>query len=65
MSLWCENCGKACHAQMFTNDHLGSDCCEGYLLRRLTDNEEGEIIGEMLDELAPAQRAIVNRLSGI
>lgn len=50
MSLYCENCGKACEATIHTNDHVGSDCCEGYLLRRLTDSEADDVFAELVEE---------------
>lgn len=51
VTLRCENCGKPCRAMLRGHDApLGSDCCEGYLLRRITDDEEGDIIAALYAE---------------
>jgi hypothetical protein len=60
VSLWCENCGKPCTAAICgVEGFIGSDCCEGYLLRRLNDNELGEIYLDLDadEERTPAERA--------
>lgn len=47
-SLWCSNCGKACHARICgVEGFVGSDCCEGYLLRRVTDSEIDAIYADL------------------
>lgn len=47
VSLWCENCGKPCKPMVCWNDYVGSACCQSYLLRRVTDKEEGDILADL------------------
>jgi|HubBroStandDraft_5_1064220.scaffolds.fasta_scaffold306193_2 hypothetical protein len=48
VTLFCENCRKPCRARICgVEGFIGSDCCEGYLLRRLTDRELEDIYADL------------------